>query len=81
MDDLVVNSELTAAVIDNQDANTTTPIRKRIVESRPESSLIDDRKTLLDVSRLGHGDNTSIVTNVKHTILLENRAKHVLDDD
>lgn len=81
MDDLVVNSKFTATIVDDQDANAATAVGEGVVESVPEASLVDDRKTLFDISSLGHGHNSSIVTDVKHTVLLEHRPEHVLNDD
>ena len=78
MDDLVINSQLTPTIIDNQDTDAPSTIGKRLINSRPQSTLINDRKTLLDLPRLSHGDNTTIVTNIKNTVLLEHRAEHVL---
>ena len=81
MDDLVVNGQLTSSIVDDQNTNAATAIGERLVESRPQSILVDDRKTLLDIASLGHGDNAAIVTDIEDTVGLEHRAEHVLDDD
>lgn len=80
MDDLVINRQLATAVIDNQDTDAASPIGKGVVKSRPESILINDRKTLLDLARLSHRDNTTIITDIQDAVLLEDRAEHVLHD-
>jgi len=36
---------------------------------------------LLDIASLGHGNDGTILTDVKNTVLLEDRAEHVLDND
>jgi len=36
---------------------------------------------LLDIASLGHGNDGTVLTDVKNTVLLEDRAEHVLDDD
>lgn len=36
---------------------------------------------MLDVPSLGHGDDTAIITDIKNTVLLKDRAKHVVDND
>ena len=36
---------------------------------------------MLDISSLGHGDNTTIVTDVEDTVLLEDGTEHILHDD
>ena len=81
MDDLVVDSKFTTAVVDDQDANASTTIGKGVVESRPQATLVNDRETLLDIASLSHGHNSSVVADVKHTVLLEHRTEHVLDND
>jgi hypothetical protein len=42
--------------------------------------LIDDREVLLDITSLGHG-NDSTILKVKNTVLLEDRTEHGLDDN
>lgn len=81
MDDLVVHGKLTASIIDDQYTNTATAVGEGLVESRPKSTLINDRKTLLHIASLGHGNNAAIIANVKDAVLLENGTEHVLDDD
>lgn len=81
MDDFVVDSQLTTAIVDDQNANAATTIGEGVVESGPEAILIDDRQALLDITRLGHGDNAAVITHVEDTICLEDGTKHVLDDD
>ena len=36
---------------------------------------------MLHIASLGHGNNATVIADVEDTVLLENRAKHVLDDD
>ncbi len=36
---------------------------------------------MLHIASLGHGNNATIIADVEDAVLLENRAKHVLDDD
>ena len=81
MDDLVVHGELTPSIIDDQYTNTATAVGEGVIESRPQSTLINDWKTLLHIASLGHGNNTAVVANVENAVLLENGAEHVLDDD
>jgi hypothetical protein len=81
VDDLVVDSELTTLIVDNEDADGTPTIVKRLCQTGKETALVNDGKTLLDITSLGHGDDTAILTNVKDTVLLEDRTKHVLDND
>ena len=36
---------------------------------------------MLDITGLGHRNNTTIITDIKNTVLLEDRTEHVLDND
>jgi len=81
VDDLVVDCKLLALIADDKDADTATAVVKRIAEAVEEVALVNDRKTLLNVTGLGHGDDTAIITDVEDTVLLEDWAKHVLDNN
>lgn len=81
MDDLVVDDELAARVIDDEDTDAATTIVERIGDLLEKTALVEDGQTLLDIAGLGHGDDTAILTNVEDTVLLEDRAEHVLNHD
>jgi len=81
MHNLVVNAEFAASVIDHEDANAAAAVVEGMGKAVDEAALVDDRKTLLDVTSLGHGNNFAVVTDVKNTVLLEDRTQHVLDND
>lgn len=81
MDDLVIDSHLLTIVIDDKNADAATAIVKGLCQAGEETALVKDRKTLLDIASLGHGNNTAILADIKNTVLLEDRTKHVLDDD
>ena len=81
MDDLVVDGQLTALVVDDKDADAATAVVEALGEASKEAGLVKDREALLDVTSLGHGDDVAVITDVKDTVLLEDRAEHVLDDD
>jgi len=81
MDDLVVDTQLTAVVVEDEDANAATTIVEGILDTTKEAALVEDRETLLDVTSLGHADDAAILTDVKNTVLLEDRSEHVLDDN
>jgi len=81
VDDLVVDSELTTLIVDNEDTDGTPTVVERLCQTGKETALINDGKPLLDITSFGHGDDTAILTDVKDTVLLEDRAKHVLDND
>lgn len=81
MDDLVVDGQLTALVVDDKDADAATAVVEALGEASKEAGLVKDRKALLDVTSLGHGNDVTVITDVKDAVLLEDRAEHVLDDD
>lgn len=81
MDDLVVDSHLHTVVVDDEDADAATAVVERLGETGRKTALVKDRKALLDVASLGHGNNATVLTDVENTVLLEDRTKHVLDDD
>jgi hypothetical protein len=81
VDDLVVDGQLTALVVDDKDADAATAVVEALGEASKEAGLVKDREALLDVTSLGHGDDVAVITDVKDTVLLEDRAEHVLDDD
>lgn len=81
MNDLVVDSKLTTSIVDHQHADTAAAIRKGFIESGPQTALVNDRKTLLDISGFSHSHNTAVITNIEDTVLLEDGTEHVLDND
>lgn len=81
MNDLVVNSHLGTIVVDDEDADAATAVVERLGETLEKVALVNDGKTLLDVTSLSHGDNATVLADVKNTVLLEDRTKHVLDND
>jgi hypothetical protein len=81
VDDLVVDSHLTTFVADDEDADAATAVVEALGEATKEVGLVNDREALLDITSLGHGDNVAVITDVKNTVLLEDRAEHVLDND
>ena len=81
VDDLVVDGELTALVADDKDTDAATTVVEGIDQAVEEVALVEDRKALLDITSLGHGDNATVLADVKNTVLLEDRTKHVLDND
>lgn len=62
MNDLHVNTELTTLVRDDQDANGSTTSVKGVLETTSEVGLVNDGEGLLDITRLGHGNNCDSVS-------------------
>ena len=81
VDDLVVDSKLATLIIDDEDTNTATTVVEGVRETVQQVALVDDGKALLDVASLGHGNDAAVIADVKDTVLLEDGAEHVLDDD
>jgi hypothetical protein len=80
VDDLHLNSELTAAIVEDEDTDAAAARLESLLETRPKVGLVNDRQTLLDIAGLGHGSDEAI-RHVKDTVLLEDRAEHGLDND
>jgi hypothetical protein len=80
VDHLVVDNELTAIVIENENTHASTTVVKRGGKTVVELALVKDGECLLDITGLGHGNDVAVITNVKDTVLLEHRTKHVLDN-
>jgi hypothetical protein len=81
VDNLVVDSHLETIVVDDEDADAASAVVEGLCETVEKSGLVEDGKALLDITRLGHGNNATILTDVENTVLLEDRAEHVLDND
>lgn len=80
MDNLHVDGELTAAVIEDEDTDAATAALEGGAEALPQVGLLNDGQALLDVTALGHGDDAA-VGHVEDAVLLEDGAEHGLDDD
>lgn len=57
MNDFHVNGELTAAVVDDKDADGATARLESGLELGPKIGLLNDGQSLLDITSLGHGDD------------------------
>lgn len=79
MDDLEVDDELTATVVDDEGADGATAVSKGIADALEEGTLGDDGKTLLDITGLGHGDELAIITEVEDAVSLVDGAEHGLN--
>jgi len=73
-----VNSQFIRTITENQDANTSATISKGVIQSSPQASLVGNAKGLLNITILGHGDDATILADIKETILLEDRTLHRL---
>lgn len=59
VDNLEVNTELTATVVEDEHADAATARVEGGLETVPEVGLVNDGKVLLDITGLGHGNNYS----------------------
>jgi hypothetical protein len=80
VDDLVVDDELTATVVDDEGTDGTTAVSEGIADALEEVALGDDGETLLDITGLGHGDEAVVITEVQDAVGLEDGAEHGLDN-
>lgn len=80
VDDLHLNSELTAAIVENEDTDAAAARLESLLETRPQVGLVNDAQALLDITGLGHGSDVA-VSHVEDTVLLEDGAEHGLDNN
>jgi hypothetical protein len=81
VDDLVVNSELLATVRDDEDTDGAGTTTEGLLEAAPEVTLVDNAKTLLDLTGLGHGDELTVIADIDETVLLEDGSEKGVKDD
>lgn len=81
MDDLVVDDELTASVVDDNSADGATALTVGLADTVEEVTLGNDLETLADVTGLGHGDDGLVLIDVQDAVGLVDRAEHGLDND
>lgn len=80
VEDLHVDGELAARVVEDKDTDGATAGLEGVVEAGVEVGLVNDSEALLDIAGLGHGDDVAVL-HVEDSVLLEDRAEHGLDDD
>lgn len=80
MNDLEVDGELLAVVVEDENTETAAAGLESILQTAPEVGLVNDGEVLLDIAGLGHGDDEAIL-DIEDAILLEDRTEHGLDDD
>jgi hypothetical protein len=78
MNNLVVNYQLAATIIDDQCSNTSSAICESCLNPAIKTTLVNDPQTLLDITSLGHADDQTITAHVKDAILLVDWAEHAL---
>lgn len=80
MDDLEVNNELTATVVDDKGTDGATAVGEGISNALGQTTLSDNGEGLLDVTVLGHGGEGTVTVDVEDTVSLEDGAEHSLDN-
>jgi len=78
---LVVDSELLALVGNDEHTDRARALTVRLTELVVEVALVNDLEALLDLARLGHGDELAVVTDVDETVLLEDGAEKGVEDN
>jgi len=81
VDDLVVNSQLLSVVSKDQNPDGTRALAERLPKLVEEVALVNDLQSLLDLTRLGHGDELAVVTDVDEPVLLEDRSQKGVEDN
>jgi hypothetical protein len=80
VNDLDVNDELIAVVAKNQDADAAAVLLEGSVQTGVEAGLVNDGKAGPNITGLSHGSDGAVL-DVENAVLLEDRAKHGLDND
>ena len=80
MDDLHVNGELLAVVVEDEDTDAAAARLEGLGETGVQVGLVNHGQALLDVAGLGHAGDVAILE-VEDAVLLEDRAEHGLDDN
>jgi hypothetical protein len=78
MNNLVVNYQLAATIIDDQCSNTSSAVCESRINLVEKTTLVNDPQTLLDITSLGHTDDQTITAYVENAILLVDWAEHAL---
>jgi hypothetical protein len=81
VDDLVVDDELTATVVDDKGTDGATAVGEGLRDALVETALRDNSKTLLDITGLGHGNELVVITDVEDAVSLEDGAEHGLHNN
>jgi len=80
VNNLDIDNELAAIVVDNEDTNAAVALVEGSRQTGVKPGLVDDRQAGLDITRLSHGGDTAVL-DVKNAVLLENRPEHGLNND
>ena len=81
MDDLVVDHQLSSAIVDHQCADRSFAIGEGTLNLAEQTTLVDDRQALLHITSLGHADNATITSHVENAVLLVDWAEHALNNN
>ena len=81
VNDLHVDDQLPSTIINDQNTNTASAIREGTLDAAEQAALVDDWKSLLDITRFGHAHNLATIVDIQDTVLFEDRAEHGLDND
>lgn len=80
MNDLDIDNQFATGVVEHEDTNAARALLESSGQAGEETGLVNDGQTRLDITRLGHGSDLAVL-DVKHAVLLEDRAEHGLDDN
>lgn len=81
VDDLIINYQLAATIIDDESTNASATVTEGITDAVKQVTLVNNREALLDITGLGHGDDTAILTNIQNAVGLVDGTEHALDNN
>jgi hypothetical protein len=81
VDKLVVNSQLLPVVGNDQDSDGARALAESLPQLIPEVALVNNLQPLLDLTRLGHGNQLSIITDINESVLFEDRPQEGVEDN
>jgi len=81
VDNFEVDDKFLTVVAEHENADAAAAVVERVCDAGAQAGLVEDRKPLLDITSLGHGNDGTVITDVEDTVLLEDRAKHILNND
>lgn len=81
MNNLHVHDEFPPTIINHQHSDAPTALAERTLDPGKQTTLVNDRQALLDITGLGHGDDQAVLSDVQDAVLLEHGAEHGLHHD
>jgi len=81
MHELVIDGQFLSMIRDDQNTDRSASLAKGFPELIVEVALINNFETLLDLTRLGHGNELAIITDVNEAVLLEDGSEERVENN